>query len=110
VRDGELWRLDMLLDAAFNLLGVLAGLNRLYYTRFELKRTRKLGAQMKLAPPAFVDRLEVLFRLEPDAAAAELGRLIEEARALVAQELPDLELPLRFPPGATQEPWSVEQA
>jgi hypothetical protein len=32
-RDTELWRLDMLLDAAFNLLAVLAGLNRLYFAR-----------------------------------------------------------------------------
>jgi hypothetical protein len=38
VRDSELWRLDMLLEAAFNLLGVLAALNRVYYARFELKR------------------------------------------------------------------------
>jgi predicted nucleotidyltransferase len=110
VRDAELWRLDMLLEAAFNLLGVLAGLNRHYYTRFELKRTRKIGAQMKLAPTGLVDRLESLFRLEPEAAAAELGRLIEETRVLVAQEFPDLELPLRFPPGTKQEPWSVEKA
>jgi hypothetical protein len=39
-RDAELWRLDMLLEAAFNLLAVLAGLNRLYFTRAELKRMR----------------------------------------------------------------------
>jgi predicted nucleotidyltransferase len=106
-RDGELWRLDMLLDAAFNLLAVLAGLNRLYFTRFELKRTRALIAKMALAPPQLADRLESLFRLEPEAAAAELGRLIEETRALIAAELPDLELPLRFPPETRQQPWST---
>jgi len=36
-RDAELWRLDVLLEGAFNLLGVLAGLNRLYFTRFQFK-------------------------------------------------------------------------
>src|SRR5438874_33254 len=51
VRDSELWRLDVLLEGAFNLLGVLAGLNRLYFARFELKRTRELVAKMELAPP-----------------------------------------------------------
>jgi predicted nucleotidyltransferase len=105
-RDTELWRLDMLLDAAFNLLAVLAALNRLYFTRFELKRTRSLIAKMALAPPQLADRLESLFRLEPEAAADELGRLINETRALVAAELPGVELPLPFPPGTRQQPWS----
>jgi hypothetical protein len=105
-RDTELWRLDMLVDAAFNLLAVLAGLNRLYFARFELKRTRALIAKMELAPQRLADRLESLFRLEPEPAATELGRLIEETRALILAELPNVELPLRFPPGTRQQPWS----
>ncbi len=106
-RDAELWRLDVLLEAAFNLLGVLAALNRLYFTRFELKHMRALTARMELAPPQLADRLESLFRLGADQAGAELGRLVDETRALVAHELPDLELPLRFPPGTRQQPWSI---
>lgn len=106
-RDAELWRLDVLLDAAFDLLGVLAGLNRLYFARFQLNRLRTFIAKMEFAPPRLADRLESLFRLEPESAAAELGRLVEETRALVAAELPDLELPLRFPPGSRQQPWSM---
>jgi predicted nucleotidyltransferase len=108
-RDAELWRLDMLLEAAFNLLAVLAGLNRLYFTRFELKQMRALIAKMKLAPPRLADRLESLFRLESEAAAEELGRLVQETHALVAAELPDLELPLRFAPGDRQQRWSLEE-
>lgn len=107
VRDAELWRLDMLLEAAFNLLAVLAALNRRYFARFELKRMRALIAQMELAPPRLAERLESLFRVAPEPAAAELGRLVEETRALVAAELPDLELPLRLPPGTRQQPWSM---
>lgn len=106
VRDAELWRLDVLLDAAFNLLAVLAGLNRLYFSRFELKRMRALVAEMKLAPPNLADRLESLFQLEPGSAAEELARLVEETRALVAGELPDLELALPFPTDARREQWS----
>jgi predicted nucleotidyltransferase len=105
-RDTELWRLDMLLDAAFNLLAVLAALNRLYFTRFELKGTRTLVARMALAPPHLADRLESLCQLEPDAAAEQLARLIYETRALVTAELPEVELPLPFPPGTRQQPWS----
>lgn len=105
-RDAELWRLDMLLEAAFDLLGVLAGLNRVYFTRFELKRLRALVAKLERAPDDLVGRLESLFRLPPGEAAAELGRLVLETRALVQAELPELELPLRRPPGTTQPAWS----
>ena len=105
VRDSELWRLDALLDGAFNLLGVLAGLNRLYFARFEFKRMRRFAAKMELAPPALIDRLEELFRLPAAEAAQSFGQLIEETRQLVASELPDLELPLPFPPGTHQQPW-----
>jgi predicted nucleotidyltransferase len=104
-RDAELWRLDMLLEAAFNLLAVLAGLNRLYFRRAELKRMRALIARMEIAPPRLADRLESLFRLEPEPAAAELARLVEETRALVAREFPDLELSLQFAPRERQRPW-----
>jgi predicted nucleotidyltransferase len=105
LRDSELWRLDMLLEAAFNLLGVLAALNRVYYARFELKRLRALVAKLPLAPPNLADRLEQLFVLPADAAAEALGSLVVETRDLVARELPDLELPLRRPPGTRIQPW-----
>jgi predicted nucleotidyltransferase len=107
-RDAELWRLDVLLEAAFNLLGVISALNRIYFARFELKRMRALVAEMNVAPPHLAERIESLFRIEPPAAAEELERLVDETRALVAAELPDLELPLRFPPGTRQRPWGEE--
>jgi hypothetical protein len=107
-RDAELWRLDVLMDAAFNLLGVLAGLNRLYFTRFQFKRTRSYVASMKIAPARLAERLELLFRLDPESAAAELGRLVEETAALVEQELPGFDVELRFPPGTAQQPWSSD--
>jgi predicted nucleotidyltransferase len=104
-RDAELWRLDVLLEAAFNLLGVLAGLNRIYFARFELKRLHALVARMQLAPRDLADRLEDLFRLPPAEAASALGRLVLETQALVRSELPDLELPLPRQPGTRQQPW-----
>jgi predicted nucleotidyltransferase len=106
-RDAELWRLDMLLEAAFNLLGVLAGLNRLYFTRFQFKRTRAYISRMKVAPDRLADRLESLFRLEPESAAAELGRLVQETLALVEAELPGFDTGMRFPPGTRHQPWSA---
>jgi hypothetical protein len=107
-RDAELWRLDMLLEASFDLLGVLAALNRVYYARFQLKQFRRLVAKLELAPPDLADRLERLVHLAPADAADELGRLVVETRDLVSRELPDLELPLRRPPGTRAEPWQTE--
>jgi Nucleotidyltransferase domain len=108
VRDSELWRIDMLLDGAFKLLGVLAGLNRVYFARFELKRMRELVAKMPLAPPSLSERIESLFRLPPEAAAGGFAALVEETREIVAAEFPDLDLPLPFPAEARQQPWSFE--
>jgi predicted nucleotidyltransferase len=109
-RDTELWRLDMLLEAAFNLLAVLAGLNRVYFARFELKRLRALAAKFDHAPPELADRLEGLFRLPPDEAADGLGRLVLETRDLIARDpdLSDLELPIRRAPGTRRRPWSLQ--
>ncbi len=104
-RDAELWRLELLLEGAFNLLGVLAALNRVYYARFELKRLRALTAKLRVAPPRLAERLEALFTLAPSDAADELGRLVAETRALVLRELPAANVPLRRHPGERIQPW-----
>jgi predicted nucleotidyltransferase len=105
VRDAFLWRRQILVEAAFDLLAVLAALNRLFFTRFQLKRMRKLVGRMHLAPPDLAGRIERLFDLGDAEAASELERLVAETQALVAAELPDLDLPLRQPIGARREPW-----
>jgi Nucleotidyltransferase domain len=108
-RDALLWRQQILVEAVFDLLAVLAALNRLYFTRFQLKRMRKLVGRMRLAPPDLADRLERLLELDGEAAAHELERLVAETQALVAAELPDLELPLRRPIGARRVPWDLDE-
>jgi len=110
VRDTYLWRRQVLVDAALDLLAVLGALNRLYVApRFELKRLRKLTARMDLAPPDLADRLERLFELGSEDAGDELERLVGETQALVEAALPDLELPpLRRPLGGRHQPFSLE--
>jgi predicted nucleotidyltransferase len=109
VRDALLWRKQILVEASFDLLAVLAALNRLYFTRFQLKRMRKLVGRMRLAPPDLAERIERLLELDGEGAAHELERLVAEAQALVAAELPDLELRLRQPVGARREPWDSHE-
>jgi predicted nucleotidyltransferase len=110
VRDTYLWRRQVLVDAALDLLAVLGALNRLYVApRFELKRLRKLTARMDLAPPDLADRLERLFELGSEDAGDELERLVGETQALIEAALPDLELPpLRRPLGGRHQPFSLE--
>ena len=102
-RDCEPFRLEMLVDGMLRLLGVLAALNRVYYSRFHLKRVGDLVAELAVAPADLKKRLDALPALPPREAADELGALAAETRALVRAELPDLELPFRHPPGTRQQ-------
>jgi len=108
-RDCELFRLEMLVDGALRLLGVLAALNRVYYSRFHLKRVGDLVAGLVVAPTDLKARLDALPGLPPREAADELGALAVETQALVRAELPALELPFRFPPGSRQQPLRLDE-
>jgi Nucleotidyltransferase domain len=84
-RDAALWRQQILVDAAYDLLAVLAAANRVWFSSFQFKRTRRLTGQLAVAPPDLADRLESLFTLPPAAGAAELERLTDETRAILAE-------------------------
>jgi hypothetical protein len=106
VRDAPLWRQEELVNAAYALIGTLAGVNSLYFARFEFKRQRAFLEKLVLAPPRFAERLESLFALPPAEAVAELGALVLETQAIVQRELPGVDVTLRRPPGGAQvEAW-----
>jgi len=105
-RDAGLWRQEELVNAAYALVGTLAGVNRLYFARFEFKRQRAFLEKLSVAPARFADRLESLFALPPADAIAELGALVLETQAVVQRELPGIDVTLRRPPGGAHvEPW-----
>ena len=99
----------MLLEGVFNLLGVLAAINRIYFARFELKRTRDLISKMAVAPPQLADRLEALVHLPAQDAAREFGELVAETAELVSREVPDATVELSFPLDARQQPWHLPE-
>jgi predicted nucleotidyltransferase len=82
-RDTTLWQHQILVEAAQNILGVLAGLNRLYYSTFQFKRMGKFIAQMTIAPDYLGDRLESLFHTELPVAATHLRALVRDTVELV---------------------------
>jgi hypothetical protein len=90
VRDAVLWRQQVLVEAATNLLAVLAGLNRLYFSSFQFKRMHAFASRMTQAPSDLAGRIDCLFT-QPDRAATELESLVGETVELVERELPDVD-------------------
>lgn len=90
VRDAELWRMQALVDGSFNLLGVLAGLNRLYFSSFQFKRMGAFIYQMEFAPRGLVSRLATVFKGEPNASGV-FRELVAETVALVEQQMPEVD-------------------
>ena len=87
-RDATVWRMEETVKAAQNVLAVLAGLNRLYFSTFQFKRMRRFVAKMALAPTDLADRIERLFA---PGSAEELRRLIADTVALVEARMPEVD-------------------
>lgn len=90
-RDALLWRYQVTVEAAQNLLGVLAGLNHVYYSTFQFKRAREFISKLPIAPPALADRLEQLFQPDAQSAGAELEQLVRETIELVEVHMPAID-------------------
>jgi len=113
-RDATIWLNQLLVEASYQLLGILAGLNRLYYSSFQFKRMHHFVAQMKIAPPDLATRLEALFHSDIAIAATQLEELTREVVELVEQHMPQVDVTaLRSRIGWRQQSWqpgpSVEE-
>ena len=90
-RDATLWFYQSLVEAAQNLVGVLAGLNKLYFTTFQFKRMNRFLNQMTIAPVDLAPRLERLFLADRTVAVAELEALVAETITLVETYMPAID-------------------
>jgi predicted nucleotidyltransferase len=91
-RDALLFRIQARLQVAFNLLGVLSALNRVYFTDFQFKRMRAHAAQLAISPPRLAERLEAAMEThESFRALQDLRALAAETVALVEEELPEVD-------------------
>ncbi|HSH91032.1 MAG TPA: hypothetical protein VK996_13690 [Ramlibacter sp.] len=91
-RDTPLWCRDLQVDAIYRLLGVLAGLNGRYYTRFQVKRLHKLANSFTLAPPQLAERIAAILDGPVHAGFERLHALEGDVLALVVQQLPDVDV------------------
>lgn len=90
-RDTTLFQHQIRLEAGQNILGVLAGLNRLYYSTFQFKRMKQFIEQMNIAPENLYMRLESLYHQEPLSAASQLKNLVVETVELVELYMPEID-------------------
>ena len=110
-RDATLWYYQILVESAQNLLGVLSGLNRLYYSTFQFKQMSRFIAQMEIAPENFAARLESLFHQEISVVVNQLEALVRETVELVETHMPQVDtLSARKRLGWRQQPWKINKA
>ncbi len=90
-RDATLWLHQIFVETEQNLLGILAGLNRLYYSPFQFKRLRHFTAKMTHAPADLAERLDRIFHTEATDAIRELESLVAETLTLVEAQMPEVD-------------------
>jgi predicted nucleotidyltransferase len=91
-RDAELFRRQMLLDGAFRVVAVLSAINRLHFSTFQFKHAAGHLSRMSLKPDRLAERLDFVASAAPSEAAEELRGLVEETKAIVRAELPDVDV------------------
>jgi predicted nucleotidyltransferase len=110
-RDATLWYYQIMVEAAQNLLGVLSGLNHLYYSTFQFKRMSKFIEQMEIAPKNLAARLESLFHHEPHIAVHQLEALVRDTVELVQIHMPQVDTSsAKQKLGWSQQPWTLSEA
>ncbi|MBE9168511.1 hypothetical protein IQ238_13660 [Pleurocapsales cyanobacterium LEGE 06147] len=90
-RDATLFKYQILVEAAQNILGVLAGLNRLYYSTFQFKRMSRFIEQMNIAPKNLSARLDNLFHAQSPTTANQLKEIVQEIVNLVELHVPQID-------------------
>lgn len=84
-RDCELWQRRELVDLAYNICGMLAGLNRKWHADFQFKRLRRFADALEIAPDELVKHIETMVNA-PIPLAVEVGqRLLNDTLALLPQ-------------------------
>lgn len=93
-RDTVVWCRELQVEGCYRLLQILCGLNRIYFTRHQVKRVHRLAATFEHAPPRLADRLDALLAAPPLEGFVELHRLEGEVLDIVGRQMPDLDLAL----------------
>lgn len=105
-RDATLWYYEILVESAQRIVGILAGLNKLYFTTFQFKRTGRFIGQMAIKPDNLYERLESVFESELETAVITLEQLVAETITLVESHMPQIDTTAaKARIGWRQQPW-----
>jgi hypothetical protein len=108
-RDTALWVHQALVEAAQNVLGVLAGLNRRYYSPFQLKRAHRFTDELRLAPPNLAARIDNLLVVDQVSASADLEQLVRDTVDLIDRHIPEVDTSaVRRSLGRREQPWRAD--
>ena len=78
-------------DRCQNILGVLAGLNRVYYSTFQFKRMRTFIEGLAIKPDNLHERLEAMITSEPAEAIRVMEGAVRDTVELVDEHMPELD-------------------
>ena len=101
-RDAELFRRQMLVEGAFRVVSVLSAVNRVYFSTFQFKRTAAHFDQLKAKPDRLSERIDAVANAAPSVAAEELRRLVEDTKAIVKREMPEIDVEAPWQPPIDQ--------
>ena len=90
-RDATLWFHQVRVEILQNVLGALAGLNRVYYTTFQFKHAAAFVRQLKVAPENLNERIEEALAACNQEAVPKLDVLVRETVDLVEREMPQID-------------------
>ncbi len=100
----------MLIEGGFNVLGVLAGLNRRYFSPFQLKKLRRFLSGMTIVPAHCAERLDQLASAPPHDAEAVYEQLVADTLDLVRQHMPGVDVSAAARRlGQRRPPWTLAQ-
>jgi predicted nucleotidyltransferase len=91
MRDATLFKYQILVEIVQNILGVLAGLNRLYYSTLQFKHTSRFIEKMNIVPKNLSNRIENLFHAELSTTATQLKEIVQEVIHLVELHMPQID-------------------
>jgi hypothetical protein len=110
-RDAELWQRGELINGLEKVLAILAGVNEVFFSTFQLKHMHELTASFSTAPTDLAQRIDAALVAPMPRAALELERLLDEALVIVERQLPEIDVtPVRGRIGRRHEPWSIPKA
>ena len=110
-RDASIWYYQILVECAQRLVGVWAGLNKLYFTTFQFKRQSRFIKSMSITPDNAAERIETLFTTEMNVAVTDLEALVAETIELVETHMPEVDTSMaKRRIGWRIEPWVMEVA